>query len=51
MSLIPRGSDTLKHQDFHNAFLDRPGLLGRELEEHLDLEGRHLALQVPQTQK
>jgi hypothetical protein len=33
------------------AFLDDPGLLGRELEEHLDLEGRHLARQVPQTQK
>ena len=33
------------------AFLDDPGLLGREMEEHLDLEGRHLARQVPKTQK
>jgi hypothetical protein len=30
---------------------DDPGFLGRELEEHLDLEGRYLARQVPPTQK
>jgi hypothetical protein len=29
------------------AFLDDPCLFGRELEEHLDLDGRHLARQVP----
>ena len=34
-----------------SAFLDDPGLVGRELEEHLDLKGRHLARQVPQTEK
>ena len=34
-----------------SAVLDDPGLLGRELEEHLDLEGCHLARQVPQTKK
>ncbi len=33
------------------AVLGDPGLLGRELEEHLDLEGRQLARQVPQTKK
>lgn len=30
------------------AFLDDPGHLGRELEEHFDLAGSHLARQVPQ---
>jgi hypothetical protein len=28
------------------AFLDNPGLLGRDLQEHVDLEGRYLARQV-----
>ena len=34
-----------------SAFLDDPALVGRELEEHLDLEGRNLARQVPQAEK
>jgi hypothetical protein len=33
------------------AIFDDPSLPGRELEEHLDLEGGHFARQVSQTQK
>jgi hypothetical protein len=40
-----------EHELRPSALLDDPGLLGRELEEDLDLEGRHLARQVPQTEK
>ncbi len=34
-----------------SAFLDNPALVGRELEEHLDLESGHFTRQVPQTEK
>jgi hypothetical protein len=32
------------------AFFNDPSLLGRKLKEHFDLEGGHLAQQVPQAQ-
>jgi hypothetical protein len=45
----PQGKSELELRT--SAPLDDPGLLGRELEEHLDLEGRYLARQAPQTEK